>query len=102
MKKLDQMVDKIFSYQPLKPLKIEWLTTSPNPRVISHTNDAGQRGWKTHAVNMGEKTNLSEVKYRTALCGIIPRHGWGMDLFIEDKCTRCIKALAKLSVESCI
>jgi hypothetical protein len=36
---------------------------------------------------MDEKGNVE--KRAQALCGLRPRHGWGMDLFIEDVCSRC-------------
>jgi hypothetical protein len=70
-----------------------WLTTNPNPRASAKGFDAGQRGWKCHAVE-GEK--FSEVKYVKAACGLRAKHGWGMDLFIEAKCKKCLKALGEI------
>lgn len=83
--------------------RIEWLTTAPNPRVPAYGFDAGQRGWKLHAVEMGNdtisyKVTFADVKWTRALCGLLPSHGWGLDLFIEDKCERCAKAASRLSV----
>ena len=62
-------------------MNIEWLSTEPNPRT-SGMNAAG--GWKIHAV---------DTDVGVAACGMRPAHGWGMDLFITDKCARCKKAL---------
>lgn len=60
---------------------IEWLfSTEPNPRT-SGMNAAG--GWKLHVVDTEG----------VAACGMRPAHGWGIDLFITDKCTRCKKAI---------
>lgn len=85
-----------------KPL-IYWMTTMPNPSVVSHTADAGQRGWRTHAVPQQEfEAELARIKsegktlqFRAprvrALCGLRPGHGWGHDLFIEEKCARCAR-----------
>ena len=67
-------------------MKYEWLTTQPNPRSPATGYDAGQRGWKLHLVDVeGEHTP-------SAVCGLRPRHGWGLDMFINDKCERCVKA----------
>lgn len=75
---------------------MQWLTTSPNPRSrrssITHP-DAGQRGWRVHAVEARPDETFEAVKGRPALCGLRPRHGWGMDAFIVDKCERCAKAV---------
>lgn len=32
-------------------------------------------------------------KYAKALCGLRPRHGWGMDMFIDAECGRCVDAM---------
>lgn len=72
-------------------MPIHWLTTAPNPRVVSQTADDGQRGWRTHAVEGEDTDSLKSLARRAALCGLRPPHGWGMDLFIERKCTRCLR-----------
>ncbi len=76
---------------------IHWLTTAPNPRYIhkTHSADDGQRGWRMHAVNAPEKATFEEIKTRRAVCGLLPGTGWGLDLFIEQKCARCEARLAK-------
>lgn len=61
---------------------MEWLSSEPNPRT-SGLNAAG--GWKLHAVGDDKR----------ALCGLRAKHGWGTDLFVEDKCRRCAAALKK-------
>lgn len=81
----------------MKP-KLQWLTTMPNPRVVSHTADAGQRGWRCHAVLATDKETDTEIRYRRALCGLRAAHGWGVDLFIEQKCARCAAAALKVNL----
>jgi hypothetical protein len=72
---------------------IHWLTTLPSPRARATGFDAGQRGWRLHAVEAPDEFKFSELNAakHPALCGIIPRHGWGLDMFIERKCSRCVK-----------
>jgi len=72
-----------------------WCTTSPNPRSPQTGYDAGQRGWRLHAVPMQDGEEYQAYKRRPALCGLWPRHGWGVDLFIEDECARCSAAMDK-------
>jgi len=72
-----------------------WVTTSPNPRHPGTGYDAGQKGWRLHVVPMKEGETYAEYKRRPALCGTSPRHGWGLDLFIEDECSRCQSAMKK-------
>ena len=70
-------------------VKIQWLTTAPNPRSRATGFDAGQRGWRIHAVLATDVATLEEIRNVPALCGLRPRHGWGMDLSIEARCRRC-------------
>lgn len=77
------------------PTTFAWVTTSPNPRHPGTGHDAGQRGWRLHAVPMAENEEYLGYKRRYALCGLSPRHGWGLDLFIEDECTRCQGVMTK-------
>lgn len=74
-----------------------WLTTAPSPRSPDTGHDAGQRGWRMHAVPAAESETLSGVGGRRAACGLRPRHGWGADLFIERKCERCLAALRRVA-----
>lgn len=69
---------------------MKWLTTAPNPRTPATGHDAGQRGWKLHAVDT-DSDSFKEIRYARSLCGLQPRHGWSLDMFIEDRCTRCEK-----------
>lgn len=32
---------------------------------------------------------------RAAACGLRPAHGWGLDMFIKDKCARCRRVLGE-------
>lgn len=75
-----------------------WVTTSPNPRRPATGHDAGQRGWKLHAVRAHEDARFSDIRARPAACGLVPRHGWGMDAFIEDRCERCVAAILKAAL----
>lgn len=77
-----------------------WMTTYPSGRAHTHGADDGQTGWRLHAVPdapvYGKKDDGNPgYKWRPALCGTKPGTGWGMDLFIEDECARCLKWLAK-------
>lgn len=72
-----------------------WMPTAPNPRHPGTGYDAGQRGWRLHAVLLNEGEQYQQFKRRPALCGLSPRHGWGGDLFIEDECARCDAAMTK-------
>lgn len=76
----------------------QWLTTAPNPRSRGTGVDAGQRGWRLHAVMASESETFAELKFRVAACGLRPRHGWGLDMFIEAHCARCEAALAKREI----
>lgn len=73
--------------------KWQWLTTLPNPRSRATGTDAGTVGWKTHALAVSSTALLSHFRRARAVCGLLPAHGWGMDLFIERKCARCLRAL---------
>lgn len=72
---------------------IHWMTTLPNPNVPpSGYENFGQRGWRLHAVEAPANALASEVREQAASCGLVPAHGWGLDLFIEDRCKRCVRA----------
>jgi hypothetical protein len=69
-----------------------WMTTNPNPRSPDTGFDASQRGWRLHLVdlNHADAHIYSKDKNQSpSLCGIRPRHGWGLDLFIDEPCARC-------------
>ena len=70
-------------------MAIHWLITAPNPRSPATGFDAGQRGWRLHAVEGPEGAKFSDVRHTEALCGLYPRHGWSLDLFIDQRCKRC-------------
>jgi hypothetical protein len=72
--------------------RLEWATTEANPRRPATGHDAGQTGWKLHAVHDLTKSvrdNKTVRLYGRALCGLYPRFGWGLDMFVEDRCKRC-------------
>lgn len=66
-----------------------WGTTLPHPTKKAHRHgaDDGQVGWKLHAFPVEE--DGTHEKRAQSLCGLRPRHGWGLDLFIDERCTRC-------------
>ena len=77
---------------------IQWLTTRPSGRAHTHGADDGQTGWRLHAVVANSEATFEQIKHYRAACGMRPRHGWGLDLFIERRCARCEK---KLGLEPC-
>jgi len=81
---------------------MQWLTTSPNPRAHAVGVDAGQRGWRLHAVIVPSTAptpvTFQALRWESALCGLRPAHGWGLDMFIEDRCKRCEARAARLGI----
>jgi len=73
--------------------RFQWLTTSVNPRTVSHTADDGVRGWRQHAIEATADEQFGAVRDRKAACGLRAAHGWGLDMFVEKKCARCLRAL---------
>ncbi len=78
---------------------IQWLTTVPNPHVRGYGPDDGQRGWRLHAVEADGSETSGQLRWKRALCGLWPGHGWGVDLFIDEPCIRCVKRARKLGIE---
>lgn len=71
----------------------QWLTTSPTGRTHTCTIDCGQTGWRLHAVQAEESEPSAQLGRRRAACGLVPASGWGLDLFIDQRCRRCERAL---------
>lgn len=71
-----------------------WLTTAPNPRSSMKGYDAGQRGWRLHAVKGELGESFAEVSNRRSLCGMAPAYGWSLDLFIDTYCQTCERIAA--------
>ncbi len=69
--------------------------TAPNPKGRQSGPDAGQVGWRLHAVWCSPVGVVSGP----SLCGVHPAHGWSVDLFIEHECKRCLHALRKRAEE---
>ena len=64
-----------------------WLTTAPNPkRHRTFYGDDGVTGWKLHFVPPDSAI---------AICGLRPKHGWGIDSFIDEKCIKCLNAIGE-------
>lgn len=70
---------------------IHWLSTQANPQLPGWTE---KHGWKLHAVEASPNATLEEIKRMRALCGARARHGWYVDLFIDEKCKWCEKKAA--------
>ena len=81
---------------------IQWLTTAPNPHVRGYGADDGQRGWRQHAVRATDNESIKAVSLRSAACGLLPAHGWGLDLVADvmPRCVRCRRALG-LACKTC-
>lgn len=82
----------------MKQTLFGWFTTAPHPwkRAHRHGFDQGQVGWKLHAAPMvHDREDYDEGFRPQALCGLSPRHGWGLDMFIEDECSRCQAVMEK-------
>jgi len=73
--------------------QFQWLTTAPNPYAPAYGYDQGQRGWRLHAVQATDDETLTQVRGRKSVCGILPAHGWDLDMFIEQRCKRCTAKL---------
>jgi hypothetical protein len=82
---------------------IVWLNTAPDPRRPATGFDAGRSSWKYHAVRGDEKMKISALRWERTLCGVLPAHGYDLDLFIpllpEYQCRKCLRAYAKLTAE---
>ena len=77
--------------------RIFWMTTAPNPSSPATGYDAGRRGWKLHAVVVGPgEDELANAGLIPSLCGRHPTHGWDIDLFVTDPCSRCRAAARAL------
>lgn len=73
----------------------QWLTTEPNPRSLATGHDAGQRGWRLHSVIAKDSDTSSSIRGRQAACGIVPRWGWSLDMFVDQRCAKCERALKR-------
>jgi len=75
-------------------MKYEWATTAPHPTKRAHRTgmDQGQIGWRLHLISMPSDDETP------SLCGLTPRHGWALDMFIDATCARCVSKATKLKV----
>lgn len=78
--------------------EVQWLTTAPNPASgpgmpFWSDYDQGQRGWRLHAIEASESETLDAIRFRRSACGLYARHGWNLDMFIDQRCVRCARAL---------
>lgn len=78
---------------------VQWLTCTPSGRAHTCEPDDGRTGWRLHAVIAANSETLKQIGHRIALCGLMPKNGWDMDLFVEDRCKRCAHALENRKVK---
>lgn len=76
-------------------MSVHWLTTGVNPSVRATGFDASTRGWRLHAVESSSDESIAAVRVRPAVCGLVPAHGWGLDLFVDRQCARCARVLSR-------
>ncbi len=67
----------------------QWVVTN------TYTRYGEPRGWKLHAVEADESAAFEDIKGLDAACGLRSKRGWGLDLFIEKKCARCLVATGR-------
>lgn len=81
-------------------MEAKFFTTAPNPRKRAHRHgmDQNQIGWRVHAVLPVDGDEVTQ-KYRPAACGLKPRHGWALDLFIDERCRNCERRMKHLGIE---
>jgi len=80
-----------------------WVTTAPSGRAHTCRADDGVTGWKLHLIVPGSfvrhsPSQKAAVDRSPALCGLRARHGWGLDLFIDAPCSRCLRKAEKLGI----
>lgn len=81
----------------------QWLNCECNPDASMAGFDAGRTAWKFHAVKAASNASFKELTLNRigSACGLWPRYGWTIDLFMDEndsvagKCIKCLKALAK-------
>ena len=85
------------------PDGFQWVNCETNPNLPAFGYDAGRTAWKFHAVMANPEQRFVEMENKTSACGLRPRYGWTLDLFMDEddavagKCMRCLKALAAIS-----
>ncbi len=73
---------------------IQWVTCGSNPLRFENGQGSAVTGWRLHALRTDAKL-FSELNGLRALCGLAPRHGWDLDMYIDRKCHRCSKIAAR-------
>ena len=48
---------------------------------------------------LGRYRGTAPINKSPALCGLVPKHGWGLDMFIDEPCKRCVAKAEKLGIE---
>ena len=52
-----------------------------------------------HAVEGPADATLTSLKGKKALCGLTPRMGWDLDLFVDTQCKRCLSKVRDMAVK---
>jgi hypothetical protein len=76
----------------------EWRTTVPSGRAHTHGADDGQTGWRLHLVDETDMLPSDTGRNYRAVCGTRAIHGWGLDLFISDTCSKCEAKIEKKGI----
>ncbi len=75
---------------------MEWLVTC-SPKVAYSGASSAVSGWKLHALDVSPEARISSLRGHRSLCGLLPRYGWAVDLFIEIECSKCRSKLEERS-----
>ena len=76
-----------------------WLTTAGNPKAFNMSANAGVTGWRLHLVESDTAMGARNKSMRSALCGLRPKHGWGLDFFISEPCNNCLTRAKKQEIQ---
>jgi hypothetical protein len=75
-------------------VQLFWMVTNPT-RQPSFFSDHDGTGRVLHAIRCSATEAAAKASKRRAVCGLLARKGFSGSFFVEDKCRRCVKALAK-------
>lgn len=70
---------------------LHWGTFELGRRAKKNVNDPASL---FHAVEHPDPNPKYEaLRFTASLCGRVPAHGWGSDLYLDQYCTRCLLAV---------
>lgn len=86
----------------------KWKTTVSSGRSKTNGADDGNTGWRLHLVDVTNLVGVDTYNRKhgsftaqkgKSICGISPRYGWGIDLFVDEPCSRCLAIAEKHGIE---